>query len=379
MRTPVLAVSLLFATGCSSTTPTAGTRSDPIVVPEVRVTKTDPNDLPALFRAASDMLLREEYKPAAAEFDRIVAVDPNGVTAVPSLYNAGIAYHGLGDLDKAAIRYRASALQDPAAPTTKIAWLRLSRIYAHIERWKDLETVADVILARQDLTVLERIEGMGAKGLALVEQGRTEEAYDVIVKARNEIEDRKLGEAGIPSVELAQVSFALGEIRRVKSEKVKFMPVPADFGAVLEERCTGLLDAQAAYTDAMKSLDAHWSAMAGFRVGQLYQTLHRDVMIVPAPAGASALRQKQLWEGAMRMRYRILLEKGLAMMGGTVALGERTGESSAWVARAREAKKELETAIATEKEALSKLPFTEEEIKTALDDLKKKAPPKPKP
>jgi hypothetical protein len=81
----------------------------------------------------------------------------------------------------------------------------------------------------------------------------------------------------------------------------------------------------------------------------------------------------------MRLRYRILLEKGLAMMGGTVALGERTGESSAWIARAREAKRDLETAIATEKEALSKLPFSEEEIKTALDDLKKKAPPKPKP
>jgi len=283
----------------------------------------------------------------------------------------------LGDLDKAASRYRASAEQDPQAPTTKIAWLRLARIYAHIERWKELEAVSGTILARQDLTVLERIEGMGAKGLALVEQGRTDEGYDVIVKARNEIEDRRLGEAGIPSVELAQVSFALGEIRRVRSEKVKFMPVPADFGAVLEERCTGLLDAQTAYTDAMKSLDAHWSAMAGFRIGQLYQTLHRDVMIVPAPAGASTIRQKQLWEGAMRMRYRILLEKGLAMMGGTVALGERTGESSAWVARAREAKKELETAIATEKEALSKLPFTEEEIKTALDDLKKKNPPKP--
>jgi len=363
--------------GCSRTTPQGAAGPDALIVPELRITKTDPNDLPGIFKEASDKLLREEYKAAAEDFDRIVAVEPQGNAAVPSLYNAGIAYAGLGDLDKAASRYRASAEQDPQAPTTKIAWLRLARIYAHIERWKELEAVSGTILARQDLTVLERIEGMGAKGLALVEQGRTDEGYDVIVKARNEIEDRRLGEAGIPSVELAQVSFALGEIRRVRSEKVKFMPVPADFGAVLEERCTGLLDAQTAYTDAMKSLDAHWSAMAGFRIGQLYQTLHRDVMIVPAPAGASTIRQKQLWEGAMRMRYRILLEKGLAMMGGTVALGERTGESSAWVARAREAKKELETAIATEKEALSKLPFTEEEIKTALDDLKKKNPPKP--
>ena len=76
----------------------------------------------------------------------------------------------------------------------------------------------------------------------------------------------------------------------------------------------------------------------------------------------------------MRLRYRVLLEKGLKMMEGTVALGERTGESSLWVTRAREAKTELENALAMEKEALSKLPFTEEELKKALEELKAKKP-----
>jgi hypothetical protein len=161
----------------------------------------------------------------------------------------------------------------------------------------------------------------------------------------------------------------------LKSEQIVFVPIPADFGAVLETRCTGLLDAQSAYTDAMRSLDAHWSAMAGYRVGQLYRDLHRDVMKVPPPTVAKTIRQKQLWEGAMRLRYRILLEKGLKMMDGTVRLGERTGESSAWVTRAKEAKKELETALSTEQEALARLPFTEDEIREALDQLKKKAPP----
>ena len=47
-------------------------------------------------------------------------------------------------------------------------------------------------------------------------------------------------------------------------------------------------------------------AALGYRVGQLYQQLHRDVMQVPPPAKADTLKKKQLFEGAMRLRYRVL-------------------------------------------------------------------------
>ena len=112
--------------------------------------------------------------------------------------------------------------------------------------------------------------------------------------------------------------------------------------------------------------------MAGYRVGQLYQRLHHDVMA--APFKPRDLKQQQLFEGAMRLRYRILLEKGLAMMGGTVRLGERTGERSPWVARAKEAKAQLERSLADEKAALAKLPYTEDELREALAKLKPAKP-----
>ena len=168
--------------------------------------------------------------------------------------------------------------------------------------------------------------------------------------------------------------FALGEVRRAEGEALVFTPMPDDFGAVLERRCQRLLDAQMAYSDAMRARDAHWSAMAGYRVGQLYQQLHRDVMHIAPPVQAKTLRQKQLFEGAMRLRYRVLLEKGLTMMSGTLKMAERTGESSAWVGRAREARQELELALQDEATAMKKLPFTEEELQAALDKLKGEAP-----
>jgi tetratricopeptide (TPR) repeat protein len=371
----LVALFAFVATGCA-TGPAATVRGEAstadrpaIVLPEQRITATDPAEAPRLFAEASAMLLRGDATRAAAEFDRIVVIDPAGPTAVPSLYNAGVAYAELGDAKSAVDRFRRSAEQDPAATTSNGAWLRILRIHAQLEQWSELEVAARSTLSRQGLTVLERIEAGGAHGLALVSLGRIDEASDVIIRVRNEIEDRKLGQAGVPPPELAQVAFALGELRRVKSEKIVFDPAPADFGATLEARCTGLLDAQGAYTDAMRSRDPHWAAMAGFRVGQLYQHLHRDVMRAPIPTNTT-LRKQQLWEGAMRLRYRILLEKGLQMMEGTISLGERTGEQSAWISRARAAKHELEDALSAERDALSKLPYTEDEIRKGLESLK---------
>ncbi len=371
---PAALLSLLLTAGCVGQA-APQTPEKPVVLPEIIVTKLDQAEVERRFHLATARLVREEFKPAAQELDAVAAMSPNGPWAAPALFNAGVAYASLGDYSTAAARFRQSLEKSPDGPTAHSALLRLARLEAYLESWPSLEAVTKKLLERQDLTVMERIEAQGGLALALVSQERVDEAYEIIVRARNEIEDRRLGEAGVPPPELAQVAFALGEIRRKKSETIKFLPFPPDFGAKLEERCQGLLDAQSAYTDAMRSLDAHWSAMAGYRVGQLYQDLHRDVMRVPVPPAAKTIRQKQLWEGAMRLRYRVLLEKGLKMMEHTVKLGERTGESSPWIARARSAQRELETALATEKEALAKMPFTEDEMKQALEELKQKAPP----
>jgi len=324
------------------------------------------------FERAKSLLLAGEHGEAAKAFDKLVRLSPDGVVAPPSLYNAAVAYEALGEREEAAARHRELLRRFPGHALERSSLFRLGRSLAYLERWSELVTVADRLLAREDLATLEVIEARASRALGLVEQDRVDDAYREISVARDLVERERLGEAGKPPIELAALWFAVGEVRRKRSEVIVFSPMPPDFAAVLEKRCQGLLDAQAAYTEAMRSLDAHWSAMAGFRVGQLYQDLHRDVMRAETPRAADTLRKKQLFEGAMRLRYRVLLEKGLAMMDGTVRLGERTGEASAWIERAREAKRALEGSLADEKAALAKLPFTEEELREALESLKKK-------
>jgi tetratricopeptide (TPR) repeat protein len=352
-----------------STTSTVPIETAPIVV-----SPFSDSDLEARFEKARHLLLAEKYKEAAPEFDALVRLSPDGEVAPPSLYDGALAHEGLGEREAAIERYTQLLKRFPQHATARGALFRVSRLDAFLERWSDLVGVTDQILALPDLSVIEAIEAHGAKALGLIEQDKLDEASHEVGLARDMIEQHRIGDAGPPPVELATVSFALGEVRRKKSEKISLVPVTPNFSEVLEQRCQGLLDAQNAYTEAMRSFDAHWSAMAGYRVGQLYQALHRDVMAIPPTAKSDTLKKKQLFEGAMRLRYRVLLEKGLKMMEGTVRIGQRTGEDSAWIHRAEEAKRDIERALEDEKTALSKLPFTEAELSTALDNLKKPVP-----
>jgi hypothetical protein len=105
----------------------------------------------------------------------------------------------------------------------------------------------------------------------------------------------------------------------------------------------------------------------------MYRVLHHELMTIPPVANAKTDRQKQLHYGMMHVRYRVLLEKGLEMMRRTLDLGEKTADASVWMKRAEAAKKEMELALADEKDQIAKLPFSEEELQRALDVLERKS------
>ena len=192
------------------------------------------------------------------------------------------------------------------------------------------------------------------------------------------MEKHHIGEAGRIPHEAALVFFTQGEVRRAKSERVVFEPMPANFGAAFEERAAGLLESQSAYTDAMRTTDPFWATWAGYRVGQLYQQLHHDVMVVKPPSTLKTDKDRLLYEGALQLRYRILLEKGLRMMKSTVNMTERVNETNAWGDRARDAQRQLEAAIASANAAIARVGVPEETLKKALDDLAKEQAKKKK-
>lgn len=345
----------------------------PIDVPRTIVTPSDATSIDEMFAKARADFAERRFAEAAREFDRIVEVDPGGPLAKEAWLHAAEAHDELGDLAAAVTRYEEVARRYPGEPASREALVRVVRLLTYLERWKEAGVAADALVARiGELTSIERVVAYGGKSLSLVFSEQPDAAQYFIEKGRDIIDDERLDAAGAVPRDLAALYFALGELRRIRGERVRLEVAPATFAQLLEQRCQLLLDAQSAYSDTMRAYDSHWSAMAGYRVGELYQKLHEELMHVPKPAAANDPAKAQLFEGAMRLRYSVLLQKGLTMMDHTLAMAEKAEEHSEWVLRAAEAKKLLERAVGEEAAALDRLPYSRADLEKALEDVRRR-------
>ncbi|HVJ17551.1 MAG TPA: hypothetical protein VM686_19120 [Polyangiaceae bacterium] len=343
-----------------------------IEVPRQVVTPHETSSVSELYERGEARARSGDLPAAAADLDRAYALDPDGPLARDALFHAAEAWDLMKDNERALERYEQAARRFPDHELGREALVRAMRLLCYLERWQRAGDLADLFFTREpEPRPFDAVVALSSKALALVATGDDVGALRFVEKGRDVVETRGLDMAGKVPRDLAQLYFALGEVRRVRAERIKFSPLPPNFAQLFEQRCQLILDAQSAYSDTMRAYDSHWSAMAGYRVGELYQSLHADVMLIEPPKAADSQRRRQLFEGAMRLRYSVLLAKARGMMEHTLSMASRTGESSAWVERAQQAKAEIERAQAREQAALDRLPYSRAELQAALDRLAK--------
>lgn len=345
----------------------------PTEVAALIVTSTDVMSVEELFVAGQTALRQGEPARAARAFDRIATHDPLGPLTPRALFQGALAHEQNGDLEGAAARFEQLERRFGGAALAEESLVRSLRVRLHLEQWQEAGAVAARFLERYPSgPVLGRIVSHAARALGLLAADRVAEAEDFIARGLGIAEQRGLDRAGEIPRDLAPLYFAQGEARRRRSEAAVLSPDVRAFTARLEQRCQLLLAAQSAYSNAMRAHDPHWSTMAGYRVGELYQRLHAELMRIPPPRAATT-REQQLFEGALRLRYSVLLGKASGMLEHTLAMAVRTGEDSEWVRRTEHARATLARANADEQAALDRLPFTRDDLQRALDDLEARA------
>jgi tetratricopeptide (TPR) repeat protein len=331
-----------------------------------------------LFELALAQFEQGAFLDSARRFDRVARLDPGGPLAGEALFRAGVAYDQAGDSpehrQQALDHFEKVARAYPGHPLARPALIRATRLLVFLERWQRASSLASTLLGtRPGPRPLEEALVRAAIALAHIEQGRLGEADLQIEKARTVIEQEGLNAAGRIPRDVAALFFALGELRRRRAEAITFRPLPHSFPDVLEQRAQLILDAQAAYSDTMRAEDAHWSAMAGHQLGRLYERLHEDLMAISPPPEADTEERRRLFEGAMRLRYSVLVDKALTMMEHVVEMAERTAEDSSWIELARDAKVRLAAARRREEQVLERLPYTREQLRRALGRLAKES------
>lgn len=371
---------LLFCSwlGCA-TSPRTGTtlanapekRVHSVQVSPTVVTPDEVLSAEELFSRGLARFERRQFSAAARDLENAARGLAQTERSQLAWYRAGIARDEAGDLSTAVLDLERASDADDDSAIARDARVRLIRLLVFLERWAEAgEQARRLARLFPNLHAIESIVVDGALALDALRRNEMNEAAREIETARAIIEERRFDAATQLQRDVAVIYFALGEWRRLRGAELTFVPLPEDFAGQLERRCQLLLDAQSAYSMAMRAYDAHWSIMAGYRVSQLYEGLHQDLMQVLAVVQLPNGQDRKLFEAALRLRYATLLEKAAKSLEHTLSLAQRTGERSTWVTLASQAFDGLRRSMAEEQAALNQVPYTREQLLQALEHLR---------
>lgn len=330
---------------------------------------------PAELSARADVALAaSKWNDAIEALEALRAaakIDPALPVSLPSILSRlGLAYEGASRPDDAWAAY--VALEALPGEEAKAVLGRQIFLAAYLVKDSELARLGQKRLADPSVTERGQLVGLAARSIAAAHAGNDAPAMRDVQDGLDLSERIGAGLAGRLPVDVALLYFALAEVRRVRSERITFEgKTPTEFLPAFTARCTGLLSAQSAYTDAIRSEDPRVAILAGVTLGGVYMRVHHDVLAVPPSKKADTEEKRQIHDAMMRVRYRVLLEKGGDMMGRSLALGERLHDVSPWMEQARVGRTAIAEAIAAEHERLKAYPFSEKEVEDALEILRK--------
>jgi len=367
---------MLFAlstsVGCASrskdaTSPASSADPIPLETATTVVTRDQATDVETLLLAAQREFDAGHYEAAAKQFELVVRGAQLLKERLHGLLGWGTAVDAAGQPEQALAIYERYVKEAPEGPPRDEVRIRQVRLLTYLERYATAAKVAAQV--RSEQAPLGQIAVFASLALDALAQGRDQEAELSIARGRSVVESELFDRLDPIPLDVAALYFALGELRRKRAEQITFDPLPVDFAVALEQRCQWMLDAQAAYSQAMRGKDAHWSAMSGTSVGKLYHELHKELMVMKRPSTANNEQRRELFDGAMRLRYSILLTKAASMLRATLALQDKDHTGGAWALRAAQTLREIEAAEREEERALSQLPYTKAQLQQALDEL----------
>ncbi|HSC89892.1 MAG TPA: hypothetical protein VLC09_21625 [Polyangiaceae bacterium] len=349
---------------------------EPIVSPVVVVGPDGVADTVELLGRADAELAAERYAEAARLYQRVVDHERDATRRRAAWLGLGTARDLGGDPAGALDGYQRFLDAGAAGDERARIQVRTVRLLLFVERYQEARA-RSLEVSMDGRAPLERVALSTARAWGVLARDSSEEAERAaerdLARAADELESLGALYAERPPLDVAAWSLARGQLLERRAARIVFDPLPGDFAATLERRCQALLDAQSAYSDAMRSQSAHYSALAGVRVAALYQQLHHDLLAMPPPAAVDTQERRALFEASLRLRYAVLLEKAGTLLRHTVQMVERTGEGLESAERARAALGELEAAERAEQQALAAQPYSRAQLEQALRDLSERS------
>jgi hypothetical protein len=340
-----------------------------VQVPNVVIEAKPKPDAARCFAQAHEAWTKHEYDAALASFDAALAAASDSESKVWALFWGAAVLEDEKRWAEAAARF---ARVHEAFPQHQLALpsaVGALRLWTFIDAWQRVGPLAATLLSYDaQLSTSEQVAAHGSAALAALAEGDDERARRELNLGRRIVERLHLDESSVWSRDMAVLYFAQGELRRHEAEAIGFADLHGDFAERFERRAQLVLDAQSAYLDSMRARDAHWSSYAGLRLSGMYLSLHDEVLRVPVPPEVPA-DKREVFAGAMHLRFLVLLEKGFGILDRTLAMTERTGESSERVDQARRQRAEIAARLERERAFIDSLPVSRADLARVLQEI----------
>lgn len=311
------------------------------------LTQLSTYDAEELFHLAREMTRTERIAEAMVVYQRLLDTFAHSAWSAPARYNLGLLYEKGGDFGVAAGLYRA-IIDGPLPPghDDRQTWLdahfRLAVCYGRDGRWPKALEVFEGLLEVEFLEGDDRLEAMVGRGIALQEAGdpaSAEVAYSAALRFA------ETAERDVPLVNkgpLAEAAFRMGVIAEDRYREIALQFPVEVLRARLEQKCAELLRAQQRFTRAIRFGDAHTVAAAGFKIGNLYESLYDEILALEAPDSLTE-DQREVYFEEVRDRIKVLVEKALRVYEKALLVGRSAPTAEDWNGRLRAAIRRLET------------------------------------
>jgi tetratricopeptide (TPR) repeat protein len=292
----------------------------------------DSYDAKDLFERATQSLNAKKCDQAVTLYDKLVAEFPSSEYLSASLYNAGLCQQAVGNFASAAEHYARVRELRPESEDAKDASFLLAESLVQLERFADVIRLADELLAREDLSADERLEGMARRGQGLLGQGQLDEAQQYASSALAFFRTRPKDQPIKDEFFAACNNYTLAETYRLRGEAMPFPEGLEPQKAVLVKRAELVLQAQREYfnTISFQNLDnLHWAAASGYRIGNMYDTLWHSIMSAPVPANLKG-DGEQVYREELAKLIKPLIRHAIRYWELTQMFIERTGMNTPW-------------------------------------------------
>jgi tetratricopeptide (TPR) repeat protein len=305
-------------------------------------------DAQALLDAGNDALARGRADEAAARYEKLVREFPESRLVAAARYNLGLAHEARGEHERALELYRRLAADgaDGAFGRDAVdAHVRMAAVLSELGRWSEARQALVALLARNDLTHADRIEGLARLGYVTLEQqdfaaaeAHLREALQTFEKLTTRLET--LYFVAMSRYYLAQIphrQFRARPMRLPDQQLERDLAAKAGLVTLAYDR----------YVEVLSVHDAYWGTAAGYQMSQIYKELWDDVTSAPIPTQLSP-DAAGYYVKEVHARVRPMLEKAMEGHLRNLELARTYGTDTEWSAASRVRADEIAELLARE-------------------------------